>query len=329
MERQGRVVAIGFADPDSAIAVRVLSRDPDVVPDAGWVRERVGRAAALRATEPSLSGCDAYRVVHGENDFAPGLVIDRYGDYGVVQLDGAGARAFWGAHRDVIAEAAGLRLDPPPQIVVTEHEARFDVDLVRGQKTGLFLDQRDNRMRVRAAAAGQTVLNLFCYTGGFSIHAALGGASAVTSVDSAAPAIEALRANLTLNDLDPGAHELVAGDAFAFMTTAVSRQRRWDVVIVDPPSFARSEKARGKALGAYRKLNRLAAKLVEPGGLLVSASCSSHVHADDMCAVVADACARTDRRGRIVEVTGAGVDHPVAAGFPEGRYLDCVWTRLE
>jgi 23S rRNA (cytosine1962-C5)-methyltransferase len=197
-----------------------------------------------------------------------------------------------------------VRGDPPRELVITEDDARFAVDVRAGQKTGFFLDQRDNRRTIRRHAAGQTVLNLFAYTGGFSLHAALGGAASVTSVDIAPPAIAGLEHNLALTGLPVSAHERVAADAFDFLTRAARQHRRWDLVIADPPSFAPSERARPAALAAYRKL----------------ASCSSHVTEadllDQLAALVSDA-----RPLRLRASAGAASDHPMLPAFPEGRYL--------
>ncbi|MCA9674319.1 MAG: class I SAM-dependent rRNA methyltransferase, partial [Myxococcales bacterium] len=217
------------------------------------------------------------------------------------------------------AEALGAV--PDGVIEIHEGAARFEVDVRAGQKTGFFLDQRPNRALVAAHAAGATVLNLFAYTGGFSVHAALGGAQRVTSVDLSAPAVAAIGRNLARSGVDPAGHEQVAIDAFAFLEQAAAQGRRWDVVIVDPPSFAPSEQARAKALRAYARLNELALAVVEPQGLLASASCSSHVSEADLLAVLAQASARSGRPLRLRFIGGAGSDHPVLPGFPEGRYL--------
>ncbi len=210
---------------------------------------------------------------------------------------------------------------PAAPIVMREHGALFEVDVRVGQKTGFFLDQRQNRALIGAHAAGATVVNLCCYTGGFSVHAALGGAQRVTSVDVAAPALAAVAGNLARSGVDPSAHEAVCADAFAFLEDAAARGRTWDIVIVDPPSFAPSEKARGQALRAYQRLNALALAVVAPGGSLASASCSSHVSEADLLGVVAAAGAQAGRRVRLRHILGAASDHPVLPAFPEGRYL--------
>jgi 23S rRNA (cytosine1962-C5)-methyltransferase len=208
-----------------------------------------------------------------------------------------------------------VRGDPPAEIVVAEDDARYAVDVRAGAKTGLFLDQRDNRRLVRRHAAGARVLDVFAYVGGFSIHAALGGAASTTAVDIAAPAIAAIARNFELSSLPLAAHERVVADAFDFFARAAAQGRRWDLAIVDPPSFAPSERARPAALAAYRKLVAGALSVVEPGGRFVLASCSSHVTELDLL----ELCARPDLRLRAS--SGAASDHPVLPAFPEGRYL--------
>jgi 23S rRNA (cytosine1962-C5)-methyltransferase len=341
--RRGPAVARGWFDPDGPIAVRVLGEPGEPIDDA-FVRARVAAAARLRAA--AAIDADGLRLLNGEGDRLPGLVLDWYAGVGALRLDGASAAALWRPRAAAIAAGladAGYRLDAlharggrdgapgelllgalPSEVVMREGGARYEIDVARGQKTGFFLDQRDNRRRVAELAAGATLLNLFCYTGGFSIAAALAGARATTSVDSAAPAIEAARRNLARNRLDRG-HELVVDDVRRFLAGA--RGRRWDIVVCDPPSFAPSARVLPRALAAYRDLNRAAAAAVAPGGLLVTASCSSHVTPAHFAQVVAEALA--DRpRARVLEARGAGIDHPVPPAFPEGRYLKLLIVAL-
>ena len=213
---------------------------------------------------------------------------------------------------------------PPERVEIGERGARFEVDVRRGQKTGFFLDQRDNRTLVARHAAGQRVLNLFAYTGGFSVHAALAGARHVTTVDLAAPAIDAARRNFAASGIDPADHAFAAVDAFAFLDEARAAGRRWDLVVVDPPSFAPSERTRTRAIAAYARLMALALEVCEPGGLLAAASCSSHVTLDDFLGALADAGRRARRPLRVRTVRGAASDHPILPAFPEGRYLKFV-----
>lgn len=336
-------VAQVFLDPGSPIRARVVERDLDCPLDAAWAQRRARDAAARRSRDPLLVGCDALRALHGEADACPGLVIDVYAGTAVVVFDGAAAAAFWtprlpaildGLRQGGVAvERAWVKGDrrgaapyaigepPPPLLEIREDEARFAVDVVGGQKTGFFLDQRDNRRIVAAHAAGATVLNLFCYTGGFSLKAGLGGAAAVTSVDSAPRAIESLADNLRRTGLDPASHEPVCADAFEFLAQARGRGRRWDLVIADPPSFAPSERTRGAALRGYARLAEACLAVVEPGGRFALASCSSHITEADLLGVLATASAASSLALRVRVTGGAASDHPLLPGFPEGRYL--------
>jgi len=334
-------LATAFVDPTSPIRARVVAREPEAACPAAWTRARTEAAASRRARDPLLAGCTGRRLVHGEADACPGLVVDAYADTAVVVFDGPAAAAFWRPRLgDVIAglERGGAALahvwlratrgergtgepvrgDPPAEVAIAEDEARFWVDVRAGQKTGFFLDQRENRRTIRRHAAGASVLNVFSYTGGFSLHAALGGASRVTSVDIAAPAIAALAKNLELSCLPAETHELVTADAFELLARAAAQGRRWDLVIVDPPSFAPSERARPAALRAYEKLAAAALAVVEPGGRFALASCSSHVTEADLLGLLPRdvGCDL-----RIRATAGASSDHPVLAAFPEGRYL--------
>jgi len=334
-------VAIAYADPGSPIRARVLGAPGEAL-DGAWARDRARAAATRRLRDPLLIGCTGRRLIHGEADGCPGLVVDAYADTAVVVLDGDGAAAWWrprlpavlegldagGELRHVLLrgskrrnddkrDAEILRGDPPAEIVIEEDAARFVVDVRHGQKTGFFLDQRDNRRTIRAHSAGASVLNLFSYTGGFSLHAAVGGATHVTSVDVAPAAIAALARNAELSGLAVDTHEGVVADVFEFLARALRQGRRWDVVIADPPSFAPSERAKPAALGAYRKLVAAALGVVEPEGRFALASCSSHVTEADLLAVIAPV--RPAARLRLAG--GAASDHPVLPGFPEGRYL--------
>jgi 23S rRNA (cytosine1962-C5)-methyltransferase len=334
-DKRGALVGRGFADPRGPIGVRILSRERDEAIDEAWVARRVGSAAALRRAMLGRLDSDGVRLLHGENDFVPGLVIDAYGRVGVVQMDGEGAAAFWRPRLPLVEAALAEGGFPLERIVdrtrgesrtemtvsLREGAARYEVDVGRGQKTGFFLDQRENRRRVAELAAGADVLNVFGYTGGFSVAAALGGARRVATVDLARPAIDAARKNLERNGVLSQAGELHAVDAFAFLEKASAEGRRWDVVVTDPPSFAPSEKAKPQALAAYRRLARLSAAVVTPGGILAAASCSSHVGEAELVAAVAAGIGDERRTARLLELRGAAPDHPVAPSFPEGRYL--------
>lgn len=346
---RGAGVATGLYDPDSPLRVRILETEAGAACDDEWARQQATRAARLRCGQPDLDEVDAFRVIHGENDFMPGLVLDVYARTGVMVADSDACRAFWQPRMPAVLAGcadAGVGIDrvwlrqrrktgriltgdaPPAVIEVVEGAARFEVDVRRGQKTGLFLDQRDNRRRIGALADGADVLNLFGYTGGFSIFAGLGGARSVVTVDSAKPAAEAAVRNWRRNELPEAAHEVVCGDVFDYLERCAVLGRRFGLVVCDPPSFVSSARARQPGLAAYERLNALAIGVVEPGGLLLTASCSSHVSAQDLRSTVASAAADTGRWARVVGEWGGAVDHPTRVGFPEGRYLSALLVEL-
>ncbi|MBK9070594.1 MAG: class I SAM-dependent rRNA methyltransferase [Myxococcales bacterium] len=331
------VVASAYVDRDCPIAARVLAVGDAPITMAG-MSDRLARCIARRDVAPDLSQTNSRRLVHGEADGCPGLVIDQYDCALAIVFDGEGAEAFWRPYlpaldallaprgvrgawlRRVGAKARTPHGTPPAMVPLYEGSARFEVDLVHGQKTGFFLDQRTNRFDIGGIAAGLSVLNLFAYTGGFSIHAALGGASSVDSVDIAAPATRATLANAELSGVRTSvrAH---AADAFAYLKQARAQGRTWDLVIVDPPSFAPSERGLAAGLAAYRELNALAMRSVTPGGIFASASCSSHVRRDAFLDMLGAAAHDAGITWRLTRQGGAGSDHPVSPGFIEGDYL--------
>ena len=211
--------------------------------------------------------------------------------------------------------------------MIEEHGLRYEVDFEAGQKTGLFLDHRENRRYLRQLAAGKSVLNLFAYTGAFSVSCAAGGASHVTSVDIAAPAIEAAGRNMAHNALPASVHEGVAADVFEFLEEAKQRGRRWDLVIADPPSFASSRAELFGALRAYKKLHTAALSVLTPGGLYAGASCTAQVSPDAFRQTLAEGAARAQQRLTVVHEASHATDHPYAAGHLEGRYLKFVLSR--
>jgi 23S rRNA (cytosine1962-C5)-methyltransferase len=335
-------VGRGLADPRSPIAVRVWTRRRDPIDGALW-RSRATRACERRARLFESTRTNAFRVLHGEGDRMPGLVVDRYGSVAVTRADGDAAAArvaeladalwplleAWGVRTLVVREGAKgqpprlqpLRGEPPQDVVqVEEHGVPFVVDLAHGQKTGAFLDQRENRRRVGELARGRRVLNLFSYAGGFSLHAALGGAVHVTSVDVAAGAHATAQASFRVAGVDPGAHSFVTADVRTFLESAREQGKEWDLIVSDPPSFAPSEKALSRALSAYRTLHGACASVLAPRGIFCAASCSSHVDAPAFLSTLDDA-ALGERELAVLELRGAGPDHPTLPAFPEGRYL--------
>jgi 23S rRNA (cytosine1962-C5)-methyltransferase len=312
---------------------------------------RIAAALARRLAFIDRAQTDTFRWIHGEADRLPGLHVDLYGPVAVVRADGAGARAFYQdlpARLVAAAAAAGVTVTavvergqgegegaaaalgplPAGELEVRENGVRFGVDLARGQKGGLFLDQRDNRALVRTLAPGRRVLNLFGYTGGFSLYAALGGAAHTTTVDVAAPAIAAAKRNFERNGLPLDRAHFHAGDAFEFLEAAIARGERWDLLISDPPSFAPSAKALPQALRAYTRLHRLCAAVTAPGGTLCAASCSSHVDGRAFLETVADGVRAAGRTHTLVELRGAAACHPSLPAFPEGDYLKFAVVRV-
>lgn len=358
----GALLGSGIFDPDSPIALRVWSVGPGAtLPDAALFAERLERAIAIRSAlfdgEAPAERTTAYRLLNGEGDRTPGFVIDRYDDVAVLRIDGEAARVLAPSLlRDLEPRlrAAGVttlleraratetaapgeadggrktvtvRFGPERALVVArEHGVPFEVDVLHGQKTGAFLDQRENRRRIGALVArrigaglGASVLNLFSYTGGFSQRAALAGGT-VTSVDVAAKAHATAQKSFRLAGLDPAAHRFVTADAFAWLADAKKKGARFDVVISDPPSFAPNERAKPRALAAYRALHRACVEVLAPGGHFVAASCSSHVSAEDFLETLDDAAlGRSDLR--LLDLFGPPPDHPTLPRFPEGRYL--------
>lgn len=334
---RGRFLARGLYDPQSPIALRLWTRDPLQPIDASLLRERVRQAAALRRATVDRAASDAWRLTHGEADGLPALVADRYGPVAVLRCDSpavhglraafaAALMAQWPDLKAVVERQADGQLlawagsAPDGPLVVAEHGLRLEADLRLGHKTGLYLDQRENRRRVGRLAAGRRVLNLYSYTGGFSVAAALGGATRVDSVDVAAPALAAASRNFALNGLPPdsSSYSFHAKDALDFLE---SERGPWDLIIADPPSMAPSAESRPRALAAYGRLARLCLERLAPGGILVSCSCSSHIAAAALRGVLAEAATQAGRPLRLFALHGAGPDHPVLPAFPEGDYL--------
>ncbi|MEQ8719168.1 MAG: class I SAM-dependent methyltransferase, partial [Acidimicrobiales bacterium] len=344
-------LAIGLWDPTGPIRVRILhAGSPTKIDDDWWfgrVATAVGRRAGLIA-DPATTG---FRLIHGENDGLPGIVVDAYGPHLVVKIDTAAALVHLRAVLDALSvlvepspasvllrtsrsvdpadlhglmEGAALRGETPDIAEFLENGLAFGADLRRGQKTGHFLDQRDNRVAVGAIAGGRRVLDVFSCTGGFGVHAAAGGATSVTFVDQSVPALAAARANMARNAAAVGECRVdtVAGDAFVVLEDLRRRRERFDIVVVDPPSFARRASEVDGALEAHRKLTGAALDVLAPGGCLVQASCSSRINADTFTATVVGAAREHGRALVSVETTGHPVDHPV--GFPEGAYLAAV-----
>lgn len=341
-------IARGLWDPNSPIAVRVYTTDLSQQLDEHALARAVIRSIELRDRMFDLRETNAFRMCNGEGDRCPGVVIDRFGTVAVARFDGEAIRVWaepllrevWVAlqergvrslvlrnvpgERDTVQVVAGKQTSR--SVIAIEHGMRMSVDLARGQKTGAFLDQRENRARVRSLGAGANVLDLFSHTGGFACAAALGGASHVALVDIAEGALASAQETFRLNGLDSSPHAFVTADAFSFLDRARQQQERYDLIVSDPPSFAPSERSAPRAVKAYRRLHRMCASLVAPGGVLCASSCSSHVTLDDFLGTLDD---ETLGSGRFVvdEVFGQPCDHPTLPSWPEGRYLKFVVLR--
>ncbi len=341
----GQHRGVGLWDPSSPIALRMIAGA--TLPSPGWVARQIEQAWALR--EPLRhAGVTAYRCLFGEGDGVPGLSMDLYGDFAVVLTyadavsalvpEAADAVQQLGRLRGVVRRRRGAsgqeRLEllvgeaPPPRLVVEEYGVRLLAELHAGQKSGLFLDHRENRRWLAPWCEGRRVLNLFSYTGAFSVHAARAGAAHVTNVDLAAPALDAARANFIENGLEPASHAFVTGDCLEFLSRAVEQGQRWDVVICDPPSFARSREQLRPALKAYERLMLAALRVTEPGGLLAAASCTAQVSPQLFREVLVESARRAHRRLQLVHDAGQPLDHPVMLQHPEGRYLKFMVSRV-
>jgi 23S rRNA (cytosine1962-C5)-methyltransferase len=344
----GEFLAIAAYSPESQIVARIWDWEERAV-NAAFFRERIERAVGQRRALMGVAG--AMRLIHGESDGLPGIVADRYDDTVVLQLNSAGADRWRDTVADALLETDGTRrvwersdaevrqlegLPPvtaplrgaaePKRVVIEEEGVRFGIDLEQGHKTGFYLDQRDNRQQLRALAAGRDMLDCFCYSGGFALNAAAGGASSVVGVDSSAEALQLARANAELNGLPQP--EWIQGDVFELLRKFRDSRRSFDLVVLDPPKFAPTTAHAEKAARAYKDINLLAFKLLRPGGLLMTFSCSGGVSADLFQKIVAGAALDAGTDAQIVSRLGAASDHPVALNFPEGEYLKGLICRV-
>ncbi len=348
----GNFVGRGYYHPQTDIAVRILTRDLAEPIDVAFLARRIQQARMLREPLERAPHTNAYRLINAEGDFLPGAIVDRYADVLVAQISTAGMERLTPLLIDALREVmqpAGIVLrndvsarsreglererarlawgEAPPLVEISENGMRFTVDVWTGQKTGFFLDQRDKRLALQKYAAGARVLNTFSYTGAFGIAAALAGAQHITSVDQSGPIIARAREQFALNGLDPAAHEFLVGDAFAYLEKWSEAGEQFDIVILDPPAFAKSLQARPQALRAYRRLNALGMRVLRPGGLLVTCSCSGTISLEEFQGVVLEAAQREGRAVQTAETFLHGLDHPVLLAMPEGGYLKVLFLR--
>lgn len=344
----GRFLALGYFNGYSQIAVRAWGWDEGEIVDASFFRRRVQRALAMRERVLAGTETNAYRLIFSESDLLPGLVVDRYGDYLCLQCHTRGIETW----RDTIVGVLVELLQPkgifersdvkvraiegaaprtgvlfgevPPLVEISENGLRFLVDMAGGQKTGFFLDQRDKRAALRRYVRDRRVLNCFSYTGGFSIYAGAAGARQVTSVDVSAKALETARQHVALNALPAERFEFVCADVKDYLARLAGEPAGWepfDVIILDPPAFVKDRRKVQEGMAGYRRINEAALRLLPPGGILVTCSCSGHVSMADFRHLIAECGGRTRRTIQILETHGHGPDHPELAPYPESSYL--------
>lgn len=342
---KGEFLARAAYSPSSQIRARVWTFDPDEEVGADFLSRRIERAVQIRA-DPAPASNSAIRLVYAETDGLPGLIVDRYADTLVVEFLSAGAE-FW---RDTLSdllgkqtglekiyersdadvrELEGLPLKSGPiqgsfketKIQISENDLAFMVDIEKGHKTGFYLDQKENRLEVRKLAQGRQVLDCFCYTGGFSVNTLQGGAMSVLSVDSSREALETCRENVSLNHLPEEKHSVLEGDIFQVLRKFRDEGRSFEMIVLDPPKFAPTSAQVEKASRGYKDINLLAFKLLSPGGILVTFSCSGGVDADLFQKIVASAALDAGVEAQIVKFLHQAPDHPIALHFPESAYL--------
>jgi 23S rRNA (cytosine1962-C5)-methyltransferase len=342
----GQFLAWAAFSPASKIRARAWSFDEGQRIDAAFLAATCERAVRARSRFDIRS--DSMRLVHGESDGLPGLIVDRYADTLVAQFLSAGAERWKPVLADALLKETGLArlyersdtsarslegLEPasgwlrgegPTELTIRENDWRLTLDIATGHKTGFYLDQRDSRRKFSEYTRRlrfQRVLNCYCYTGGFTVGALAGGAAHVTSIDSSAPALERARAHVALNGFDAGRAEFLDADVNASLRRFIEEGRTFDAIVLDPPKLAPTAAHADRAARAYKDINRLALKLLEPGGVLFTYSCSGGISADLFHKIVASAGADAGVDGYIGERLGGAPDHPMTLAFPEGEYL--------
>jgi 23S rRNA (cytosine1962-C5)-methyltransferase len=348
---QNKFLAYAAYSPHSQIVARVWDWNRDSRIDQNFFHGRLSRAIAAR--QALVHETNAMRLVYSESDGLPGLIIDLYGDSLVMQVLSAGMERWYQTCADIVLELTGaarvfersdaevrqlegllarvgaLRGTAPLQrIKIGEGRLEFWVDVRKGQKTGFYLDQRVNRARVGALARDKEVLDCFCHSGGFALHALANGAKSIVSVDSSADALQLARENLALNSLPEDKAEWCEGDVFEVLRSLRDQAKRFDMIILDPPKFAPTAASAEKAARGYKDINLLAFKLLRPGGLLATFSCSGGISAELFQKIVAGAALDAEVDAQIVEQFAAAPDHPVALNFPESAYLKGLLCRI-
>jgi 23S rRNA (cytosine1962-C5)-methyltransferase len=340
----GFLARAGYS-PVSQIRARVWTFDVAEPVDADFFRRRIRAAILLRLSLDLSSATNAYRLVHAESDDLPGLIVDRYDGVLVVQFMTAGIDPWREAIIDILRRETGLdticersdgdaraleglaprsgmiRGGAPGGVSITENRLSFQVDPVGGPKTGFYLDQRDNRLLLRRMAKDKEVLDCFCFSGGFAVNALAGGARSVLAVDSSAEALALARKNLLMNDMPEERAALRQGDVFRLLREFRDEDRRFDLIVLDPPKFAPTAAQAQRAARGYKDINLLAFKLLKPGGILFTFSCSAGVDTALFGKIIAGAALDAGTDARILAHMRQGPDHPVSSRFPEGAYL--------
>lgn len=344
VDERNRFLAIGYFSSYSQIAVRLWGFDEKEVFDDRFFERRIDRAFLLRRRYLESPGTDSYRVVNGENDGLPGLIVDKYASYLVVQFHTKGIESWTGEivkalekilhptgiydrsdlavrRYDDLGPREGVLSGTVPEIVsIKENGLIFLVDVVHGQKTGFFLDQRDKRMALTKYAADRNVLNCFSYTGAFGVYALAGGARSVVNVDSSARALDLARENVAVNGFDMSRCTFVDQEAKAYLR---QRDRHFQVVVLDPPAFIKDRRKKKEGLVGYKSLNEAGLAVLEEDGVLLTASCSSHLSTEEFRFLLSEAAGKTGRTLRFIETFTHGIDHPQLVSFTEGTYLKC------
>jgi len=353
VDEAGRFLAWGYLNRASQITIRLLSWDETEAIDESWLARRLEQAVTWRRLRFGWPTLGASRLVYAESDGLPGLIVDRYADWLVVQfltlgserwreplvrwlVRELGPQGIWERSDVDVREKEGLPQrvgplwgpPPPPEIEIEEGGYRFLVDLVGGQKTGFYLDQRLNRARVAAYSQGRRVLNGFAYTGAFGVYAAGAGATEVWQVDTSAEALRLARRNLELNGLPAPANHFLERDVFQLLREYRDRAQQFDLIILDPPKFAFSQAQVERACRGYKDINRLAMQLLRPDGILATFSCSGAISAELFQKVLFGAALDTHRDVQIVETLGQSADHPILLSFPESAYLKGLICRV-
>lgn len=347
--RGGKEIGRGYYDPTNPIALRICTTQPGQPLNDVWMANQLHQAVELRKSLfAPYNRTSAFRLINGPGDGLPGLVCDVYAQAAIFAPDGEAAENFYNlaAIGRCLQDALDIQYifvksrqtqttrqilggELPQPVHFLENGILFTADLLSGQKTGFFLDQRHNRQRITPFAKNKTVLNLFGYTGGFSVYAGLAGAKHVTTLDTAQPALNAAHQHWLLNDLSPAKHDTSSLDAFDFLEQAAKSGHTWEFVILDPPSFASSEKDVEQAVNGYTHLIALSADVTAPGGILAAASCSSHIPQELFLEIIEESISRTRRKATLLGIHGQPPDHPAPLVMSELRYLKFVLMKLD